>query len=114
MPERVLGELDALGRARGASPFGGGYDEKEQTLNQLLAELDGFDPQGGLVLLAATKNAAAVCGAADDLGTIEIGKLADLIVVGANPLEDINNVRQLELVLKEGRIVSDKREEAPS
>jgi imidazolonepropionase-like amidohydrolase len=60
-------------------------------------------------LLAATKNAAAICGAADDLGTIEIGKLADLIVVGANPLEDINNVRRLLLVLKEGRIVSDKR-----
>src|ERR1700694_4072395 len=60
-------------------------------------------------LLAATKNAAAVCGAADDLGTIEVGKLADLIVVAANPLDDINNVRRLLLVLKEGRIVSDKR-----
>jgi imidazolonepropionase-like amidohydrolase len=59
-------------------------------------------------LLAATKNAASVCGAAD-LGTIEVGKLADLIVVAANPLEDINNVRRLLLVLKEGRIVSDKR-----
>src|SRR3954468_6779535 len=44
-------------------------------------------------LLAATKNAAAVCGAGDDLGTVETGKLADLIVVGANPLDDINNVR---------------------
>lgn len=60
-------------------------------------------------LLAATKNAAALCGAADDLGTVEVGKLADLIVVAANPLEDINNVRRLLLVLKEGRIVSDKR-----
>jgi imidazolonepropionase-like amidohydrolase len=60
-------------------------------------------------LLAATRNAAALCGAADDLGTIEIGKLADLIVVEANPLEDIQNVRKLLLVLKEGRIVSDKR-----
>jgi imidazolonepropionase-like amidohydrolase len=60
-------------------------------------------------LLAATRNAAALCGAADDLGTVEVGKLADLIVVAANPLEDINNVRRLLLVLKEGRIVSDKR-----
>jgi cell division protease FtsH len=49
-----IDELDALGRARGAFPFGGGHDEKEQTLNQLLAELDGFDPSAGLVLLAAT------------------------------------------------------------
>jgi len=49
-----IDELDALGRAR--SPFGnfGGGDEKEQTLNQLLAELDGFDPRVGIVLLAAT------------------------------------------------------------
>ena len=60
-------------------------------------------------LLAATKNAAALCGAGDDLGTVEVGKLADLIVVAANPLEDIDNVRRLLLVLKEGRIVSDKR-----
>lgn len=49
-----IDELDALGRAR--SPFAGygGGDEKEQTLNQLLAELDGFDPSVGIVLLAAT------------------------------------------------------------
>lgn len=63
-------------------------------------------------LLAATKNAAAVCGATADLGTVEVGKLADLIVVAANPLEDINNVRRLLLVLKEGRIVSDRRKSA--
>ncbi len=49
-----IDELDALGRARGAGPLSGGHDEKEQTLNQLLSELDGFDPQQGIVLLAAT------------------------------------------------------------
>lgn len=49
-----IDELDALGRARGAMPLAGGNDEREQTLNQLLAELDGFDPSEGLVLLAAT------------------------------------------------------------
>jgi cell division protease FtsH len=48
-----IDELDALGRARGAYGIGG-HDEKEQTLNQLLSELDGFDSRGGLVLLAAT------------------------------------------------------------
>jgi cell division protease FtsH len=48
-----IDEIDALGRARGAWGLGG-HDEKEQTLNQLLAELDGFDPRAGLVLLAAT------------------------------------------------------------
>jgi cell division protease FtsH len=50
-----IDELDALGRARAASPYaGGGHDEKEQTLNQLLVEMDGFDPTSGIVLLAAT------------------------------------------------------------
>lgn len=49
-----IDELDALGRARGAFNPGGGHDEREQTLNQLLVELDGFDTSEGLVLLAAT------------------------------------------------------------
>jgi cell division protease FtsH len=49
-----IDELDALGRARNAQPFSGGMDEKEQTLNQLLVELDGFDPSTGIVLLSAT------------------------------------------------------------
>ena len=48
-----IDELDALGRARGAYGWGG-HDEKEQTLNQLLVEMDGFDPSVGLVLLSAT------------------------------------------------------------
>jgi cell division protease FtsH len=49
-----IDELDALGRRRTIGGFGGGHDAKEQTLNQLLAELDGFDPRDGIVLLAAT------------------------------------------------------------
>lgn len=48
-----IDELDALGRARGAFSLGG-HDEKEQTLNQLLVEMDGFDPKDGTILLAAT------------------------------------------------------------
>lgn len=61
-------------------------------------------------LQAATRNGAAICGMGEQLGTIERGKIADLIVVGGNPLEDINNVRRLQLVFKDGRIVTDKRE----
>jgi cell division protease FtsH len=49
-----IDELDALGRARGAAGPVGGHDEREQTLNQLLVELDGFDSSSGLVLLSAT------------------------------------------------------------
>jgi len=68
---------------------------------------DGATPWQALV--AATRHGAAVCGVGAELGTVEMGKIADLIVVAANPLEDITNVRRLQLVLKEGRIVSDKR-----
>jgi cell division protease FtsH len=49
-----IDELDALGKARGAFPIPGGHEEREQTLNQLLVEMDGFDPSVGVVLLAAT------------------------------------------------------------
>jgi len=49
-----IDELDALGRARASVAGLGGHDEKEQTLNQLLVELDGFDPSSGIVLIAAT------------------------------------------------------------
>ncbi len=46
-------ELDALGKARGLNPMGG-HDEREQTLNQLLVEMDGFDPRAGVIIVAAT------------------------------------------------------------
>jgi cell division protease FtsH len=49
-----IDELDALGRARGFGPYAGGHDEKEQTLNQLLTEMDGFDSKTGLIILVAT------------------------------------------------------------
>jgi len=48
-----IDELDAVGRHRGAG-LGGGHDEREQTLNQLLVEMDGFDPKAGVILIAAT------------------------------------------------------------
>jgi cell division protease FtsH len=48
-----IDEIDAVGRQRGAG-WGGGHDEREQTLNQLLVEMDGFDPNSGVILIAAT------------------------------------------------------------
>ena len=48
-----IDELDAVGRTRGAG-YGGGHDEREQTLNQMLVEMDGFDTQTGVIMLAAT------------------------------------------------------------
>ena len=49
-----IDELDALGKARGAGGVMGGHDEREQTLNQLLVEMDGFDPRRGVIIMAAT------------------------------------------------------------
>jgi len=56
-------------------------------------------------LIAATRTCADLCNVVDQLGTVEVGKLADLIVVSANPLEDISNIRKLKLVLKGGNLV---------
>lgn len=68
---------------------------------------DGATPMQAIV--AATRNAAEMCGVLDDTGTIERGKAADLIALSADPLDDINNVRSVELVMQGGRIVTDRR-----
>ena len=52
-----IDELDAIGRARGGGPMMGGHDEREQTLNQILTEMDGFDPREGVIVLSATNRA---------------------------------------------------------
>lgn len=60
-------------------------------------------------IVAATHNAAELCDALDQLGTVETGKLADLIVLGANPLDNIAHLHDLHIVFKEGKLVVDKR-----
>jgi len=62
-------------------------------------------------LIAATRTSADLCGMRDKLGTIEVGKLADLIVVSADPLEDISNLRKLKLVLRDGKLVDTSPQE---
>ncbi len=64
-----IDELDALGRSRSVGGYGG-FDEKEQTLNQLLSELDGFDPSSGVILLAATNRPEILDPALLRAGTI--------------------------------------------
>ena len=61
-------------------------------------------------LTAATTNAAQMCGVGSELGTVEPGKLADLIVVGSNPLDDIEHLRDLQMVFKEGKLAADHRD----
>jgi imidazolonepropionase-like amidohydrolase len=61
-------------------------------------------------IIAATKNCAEMCGVLDKLGTVEQGKLADLIVVEKNPLENISNLRKLKWVFKDGQRVNLEKE----
>jgi imidazolonepropionase-like amidohydrolase len=68
---------------------------------------DGATPWQALT--AATKNAAELCNVGDEVGTLETGKRADMIAVAANPLDDIQNLRQLLMVFKDGRPVADHR-----
>ena len=62
-------------------------------------------------LMAATRTSADLCGVADRLGDGEEGKLADLIVLSANPLQNINNIRNLKLILKGGKLVDTSPQE---
>ena len=57
-------------------------------------------------ILAATRNIAAAYHKLDDLGTIEKGKLADLVVLDADPLDDLNNIRKISMVMKDGQVVN--------
>ena len=56
-------------------------------------------------LLAATRNPAEMCGVLDSLGTIEVGKIADIIVTNENPLQDISALHDIAMVMKEGSII---------
>jgi imidazolonepropionase-like amidohydrolase len=70
-----------------------------------LVEL-GMTPSQAIV--AATRNGALACRMEKELGTVEAGKLADLVVLDADPLADISNIRKVRTVIKEGRIVDPK------
>ncbi len=77
-----IDELDAIGRARGIGPVMGGHDEREQTLNQLLTEMDGFDPSVGVVVLAATNRPEIL-----DKALLRAGRFDRQIVVDKPDLE---------------------------
>ena len=76
-----IDEIDSIGRKRGAG-LGGGHDEREQTLNQMLSEMDGFDPTEGIVVMAATNRPDIL-----DAAILRPGRFDRQIVV---PLPDLN------------------------
>ncbi len=57
------------------------------------------------IIIASTKNAAEVCGLGKELGTLERGKIADILVVDENPLEDLENLKKVRLVIKDGVVI---------
>jgi imidazolonepropionase-like amidohydrolase len=62
-------------------------------------------------LIATTRTCADLCGVMDKLGTVDVGKVADLIVLSEDPLENISNIRELKLVLKGGTLVDTREPE---
>jgi len=78
-----IDELDAIGRSRGGPVVMGGHDEREQTLNQLLTEMDGFDPSVGVVVMAATNRPEIL-----DKALLRSGRFDRQIVVDKPGLED--------------------------
>ncbi len=83
-----IDEIDAVGRTRGAG-YGGGHDEREQTLNQLLVEMDGFDAQEGVIIIAATNRPDVL-----DPALLRPGRFDRQIVV------DLPDVKEREAILK--------------
>jgi cell division protease FtsH len=95
-----IDELDALGRARGIGPFSGGHDEKEQTLNQLLVELDGFDSSSGVVLLAATNRPEIL-----DPALLRAGRFDRQVLVDRP--DKTGRVQILDVHLRKARLAAD-------
>jgi imidazolonepropionase-like amidohydrolase len=79
----------------------------EDTLKQELAALNAFFSRQDIVQML-TKNAAAAIGRSEDLGTLEAGKLADMVLVDGNPLAELDALLDVVLVIRDGRIVLDK------
>ncbi len=77
-----IDEIDSIGRKRGAG-LGGGHDEREQTLNQLLSEMDGFDPAQGVIMIAATNRPDIL-----DMALLRPGRFDRQIVVPLPDLEE--------------------------
>ncbi len=84
-----IDELDAIGRQRGTG-LGGGHDEREQTLNQILVEMDGFDPNTGIILLAATNRPDVL-----DPALLRPGRFDRRIMLNLPDIEDRESVLKI-------------------
>ena len=94
-----IDEIDSIGRKRGAG-MGGGHDEREQTLNQMLAEMDGFEATEGIVMMAATNRPDIL-----DPALLRPGRFDRQVVVSLPELEDRKEI--LEVHIKHKRMADD-------
>ncbi len=94
-----IDEIDSIGRKRGAG-LGGGHDEREQTLNQMLAEMDGFEVTTGIVMMAATNRPDIL-----DPALLRPGRFDRQVVVPLPELEDRRRI--LEVHIRHKRVASD-------
>jgi len=94
-----IDEIDAVGRQRGAG-LGGGHDEREQTLNQLLVEMDGFAPNEGVIVLAATNRPDVL-----DKALLRAGRFDRQIMVGAPDVKERERI--LEVHSKKKKLADD-------
>ncbi len=85
-----IDELDAIGRARGAGPALGGHDEREQTLNQILTEMDGFDSSSGVIVMAATNRPEIL-----DKALMRAGRFDRQVLVDKPDLKDREAILKL-------------------
>jgi imidazolonepropionase-like amidohydrolase len=114
MGEIAIGNLRRFVQAGGKVAVGTDYDGYDAVF-QIGMPLDEMNwmIQAGMsrmqVIVAGTKNAATVCNCQNDLGTLEAGKIADIVVVNGDPLVDINILADVLMVIHNGAIVRDDR-----
>ena len=106
--------VPARSRVRPAPAAEGPEPDARWLLLHLLPTLIRLGPLARLVelgmtsseaIVAGTRNGALAARGLDDFGTIEVGKFADLVLLDANPLDDIRNIRRQSMVMKEGKVI---------
>jgi imidazolonepropionase-like amidohydrolase len=98
---REMGLTDRMGFGSDAGPFDTEFGHMEYSVE--IARLAGLSPMESLQVV--TRNAARLCGLADAVGTIDVGKAADLLVLDGNPLDDVGNLTRVAAVLMGGERV---------